>query len=88
MKILYNFFLQLGARQEPIPDSSKYTAADVRIVSFICPSVFILFVYYIMKSYIRQIAVKTCSLTKQNFIVLHFIIVGILWSDLILRCVD
>lgn len=30
--LLFNF-VQLPARQEPVMDSSKYTAADVRIVS-------------------------------------------------------
>lgn len=29
----FSFSVQLPARQEPILDSSKYTAADVRIVS-------------------------------------------------------
>lgn len=32
------FFIQLPARQDPVQDSSKYTAADVRIVCQFSPS--------------------------------------------------
>ncbi|CAL9104191.1 unnamed protein product [Musa textilis] len=33
LKKVFTFFFQLGARQEPVLESSKYSAADVRIVS-------------------------------------------------------